>query len=381
VKTAYLVSNSPGEVSTFVRPVLTELRRNHPDWAVQLCLVPCPYATGAEAEVADSWPDPPQVWTPWETTKAWWSGSQKGKSGVVVFLGGDPWHALLLKRSFHMPVSAYFPEHSSWEETRWLGGFDQILRGYGDLGDLRVDAVRHAVSHYPQKEGAPLTLGLFPGSRRLHLMSSLGPFLRVLEGVKKHLPAVKLLLAASPFVGRTELAKAAAQPLNFGLALSRAHLEGERLVTENGTEIEVVWGKPYEVMARCDLALSLPGTNTAELAIAGKPTVVPLSYRVPVGGGGILGLLDRLPGLGFLKYLLRERKRKKLTFVALPNQLAGRQVIPEFFVRDDLTDLVDFVANLLGDEERRTAMGREAQAVMGEPGAARRVVEQFTALV
>ena len=69
--TLYLVSNSPGEVSTFVKPVVSALRRQHPDWELQICLVPCPYATGAEANVISEWPERPKVWTPWETTKAW----------------------------------------------------------------------------------------------------------------------------------------------------------------------------------------------------------------------------------------------------------------------------------------------------------------------
>ena len=67
--TLYLISNSPGEVSTFVKPVVSELRRKHPDWELQICLVPCPYATGVEARVIAEWPEAPQVWTPWQSAR------------------------------------------------------------------------------------------------------------------------------------------------------------------------------------------------------------------------------------------------------------------------------------------------------------------------
>jgi lipid-A-disaccharide synthase len=386
--TLYLVSNSPGEVSTFVKPVVSALRRRHPDWELQICLVPCPYATGAEAHVIAEWPEAPRVWTPWQTTKAWWNGVGQGKPGAVVFLGGDPWHALLLKHRFQMPCLAYFSEPSGWEKTRWLGGFDKVAIGYGDeavseqripVGDLRVDAVSGALELYPKSSNSKLTLALFPGSRWLHLKAILGSFLKVVDDIASD--DLEVLLAASPFVSRERLADAAARPWNWGVSQVRSELRGDTLVTENGSRVQVVWGDPYRVMAQCDLALSLPGTNTAELAIAGKPTVVPLSAKAPVGGGGILGLLDRLPGLDRLKEYLKLRKKARLKLVALPNQLAGREIMPEFIVSDDLRDLSDFMTKLLKDPERRQAIGSEAREIMGPPGAALRLVEVIEELV
>jgi len=58
-----LVSNGPGELSTWVRPLAERLhaslllRPRHPEAtaALQLVLVPCPNATGLEAEAARPW--------------------------------------------------------------------------------------------------------------------------------------------------------------------------------------------------------------------------------------------------------------------------------------------------------------------------------------
>ena len=389
--TITLVSNSPGEVATFVRPVASELRRRHPDWKLELALVPCPYATGAEAEVVKSWGLFDEVWTPRQTTWNWIRGRQP-RSGAVVFLGGDPWHALLLKRRFEVPCLAYFPEKSSWEETHWLGGFDHVALGYQrkDLpgqgfsspGDLRVDAVTERLRAYdraPSNEGP--TLAVFPGSRWLHLKASLGPFLHTVQQLQQRRPGLRVIMSVSPFVSRDKLSDAATNPFSFGLSMARGTVVGDSLQTEGGATVELVWGDPDRVISECDLALSLPGTNTAELAIAGKPTVVPLSDRVPVGGGGLLGLLDRLPGLGFLKNHLKYRKYRKLRLLALPNQLAGREIMPEFFVRDDLSDLVVFLDDLLGDPARCQAIGAEAQEVMGPQGAAARLVGTLEGLL
>lgn len=390
--TIYLVSNSPGEVSTFVKPVVKVLRRRQPQWKIQVCLVPCPYATGAEKSVVESWEESPQVWSPWQTTKAWLKGKGRGKPGVVVFLGGDPWHALLLKSRFELPCLAYFSEPTSWEKTKFCGGFDRLAVGYErgpgpsnrlrqKVGDLRVDAVRAQLSavHAEEKDES-LTLALFPGSRWLHLKAVLGPFLEMLDQVRAVIPQLRILLAASPFVSPERLADAAARPLSLGLSSTTAHLSDRTLVTEAGTEIEVVWGDPYRVMAQCDLAVSLPGTNTAELAIAGKPTILPLTSRVPVGGGGLLGVLDRLPGFVALKRRLRERKKKRLSLIALPNQLAGRMIMPEMMIRDDLTDLSEAVVSLLQDPARCRAIGRQAQEVMGPAGGAEEIVDMVEEL-
>lgn len=385
--TITLISNSPGEVTTFLRPVATELALRHPDWRREIALVPCPYATGAEAEVIRGWNIADEVLTPGQTTLRWLKGQREDRRAVC-FLGGDPWHALLWKRRFGVPAVAYFPEPSSWESTRWQGGFDKVLLGYPGQheargpqfsypGDLRVDAVRarlEALAHSEQTHSRP-TLALFPGSRWLHLKASLGPFLHVVDQLHQQRPDLRFLLSVSPFVSRQKLADAASNPFSFGLAMSRARLQDNLLLCEGGATVELVWGDPYQVISQCDLAISLPGTNTAELAIAGKPTVLPLSDRVPVGGGGLLGLLDRLPGFGPLKHYLKHRKYRRLKLLALPNQLAGRMVMPEFFVRDDLSDLFDFLGQLLDNAAELRRIGQEAQEVMGPPGAARRFVE------
>lgn len=387
--TITLLSNSPGEVTTFVRPVATELTRRHSDWNVEVALVPCPYATGAEADVVRSWGLTQQVWTPWQTTREWLQGTSKARS-LVCFLGGDPWHALLWKRRFRVPAVAYFPQASSWAQSRWLGGFDRVLLGYNPpgkeptaaqqfLGDLRVDAVRAELKTQVPRQTSDDTLALFPGSRWLHLKASLGPFLHVVDTLHLERPERRFLLSVSPFVTPQQLADAAGRPLPLGLATSRARIEGDVLLTEGGAQVELLWGEPYRAISQCDLALSLPGTNTAELAIAGKPTVIPISDRVPVGGGGLLGILDRLPGLTSLKTHLKHRKHRRLKLLALPNQLAGRMVMPEFFVRDDLSDLCQTMSSLLDDRAELQRIGREARDVMGPPGASQRLVDVIEA--
>ena len=49
-----LVSNGPGELYTWVRPVLTELRRQAPERPVTISLIPCQFASGQETRIAET---------------------------------------------------------------------------------------------------------------------------------------------------------------------------------------------------------------------------------------------------------------------------------------------------------------------------------------
>ena len=53
-----ILSNGPGEIMTWVLPVVKALRQklNH-DLRISLVLSPCPHATGKEAEIAASFPE------------------------------------------------------------------------------------------------------------------------------------------------------------------------------------------------------------------------------------------------------------------------------------------------------------------------------------
>ena len=58
-----IISNGPGELATWVSPVVDELNKinqslcdeNKLDFTLRLILVPCPNATGKEFLVANSW--------------------------------------------------------------------------------------------------------------------------------------------------------------------------------------------------------------------------------------------------------------------------------------------------------------------------------------
>lgn len=382
---AVLITNSPGELHSWVRGTVAELKRLRPDLRIVVALVPCPYASGAEARVAREIPGVDLVLGPWDTMRLALGRSvaayRPGGRGVVVFLGGDPWHAFFLGRALRYPTVGYAVRAGSTVgRFRRVGAMDAAveaaLRARGVdvrlVGNLTLDAVQRSAP--PAAEAPGPVVGLFPGSRRLHLRASLGPFLRIAELARERVPGLRAVLAASPFVRPPDVATALARPLPIGLTPAAGRLEGDRLLTDGGLEVEVLWGRPYEVMGRMDLGLTIPGTNTAEMACLGKPMVVAMSANAPVPQGGIGGLLDLLPLGGIVKRRLRHGVKRRLGFVAQPNRLAGRLLVPEI-VAEELEDVVGPLVDLLRDPERRRALGRELEGLTGGRGACGRMAE------
>ena len=127
-----LVTNGPGELSTWVRPLAERLhaqlalrpRHSEAPLALRLVLVPCPNATGQEARVAAGWGLFERVLP---ASRFWWlllRPQRHGpwpRQGVVVFLGGDQfWTVLLSARLGYRHVT-----YAEWV-VRWPGWNDSI---------------------------------------------------------------------------------------------------------------------------------------------------------------------------------------------------------------------------------------------------------------
>lgn len=107
------------------------------------------------------------------------------------------------------------------------------------------------------------------------------------------------------------------------------------LDANNDVDIRLLVGNARKALAACDGALVKSGTGTLEAMCIGRPMVV--SYK-----------------LGPWSYQLA-RRMIRTPFVALPNILAGRSLVPEF-LQDDATP-----------ENLATALAREMQTAIDDP--------------
>ncbi|MFK7894313.1 MAG: lipid-A-disaccharide synthase [Myxococcota bacterium] len=196
-------------------------------------------------------------------------------------------------------------------------------------------------------EGVPL-LGIFPGSRRnewvRHLPVQLEAFAELRErgGAAAEMHAV---VGLAPSLARSEIEAAIAdcQALDRSGAREVLHLG------EAGDE---------RVLPALDLALAKPGTITVEAMLQGLPMVViakghPLSAWVA-------------------------RRAVQVDWLAMPNLIAGEQIVPELIQEEATPDRIAAeLAPLLGGAARDAQVAALAQAkrALGEPGASSRVAQ------
>lgn len=379
-----ITSNSPGELATWVAPVVARWRERHPDWNYCLALVPCPFASGRELEYARQIPGLSEIWTPRQTLKMILGGRllrAKAERGLVAYLGGDPWHAWALARRWGYPRVAY-ATHGN-----------MLWRYFARVGTLRLElAQKLQEKGVPAKhvgylglelpapsveEDGPVTIGLFPGSRPLLLRFTLAPFLEIARSLQEKLPHIRQILAVSPFVNREILEDALAHPGYCGVKRGRGTFEGNALHIENGPTIEVVWGDSLHVLRRIHGAIAIPGTTTGEIAAAGKALVVGLSCNLAIPRGGLGWILEHLPGLKKFQERQHMNYYKRQRFAVQPNRWAQEMIVPEVMVKDDLEVLVREAATLFSDRQRCLAMGERLVQIMGNPSEAVRKLADY----
>jgi hypothetical protein len=403
-----IISNGPGELASWVHPVVRQLRFDAPGARITVALVPCPYASGQEADSLHAWPEPVGVWEPGETMRFLLfnkrpRGFRQRERGVVVFLGGDQLFGALLALRTGYKLLAYTDGAARWSRLvhRFLVSDRNAFLSLRNrrypatqlrlVGNLMVDAVRTQFDPIQARRALglrpdELVLGLLPGSKPFKVRFVTPLFLRVVELLQAQNPRLQVILHRSSFTPREQLVEAV-ENCNYRSATGgtggRLEREGtlDWIVTPGGARVLVVPpDMHYEGMSVVDLALTVPGTNTAEMAILGVPMVVALPLHKPeeIPLDGLVGRIGDIPALGpCLKRFMAKRFEMRRPLVALPNQRAGRMVTPELIGAFKPESLASLVQELLEDPVRRREIKLQLHTIMGAPGAAQSVAQEI----
>jgi hypothetical protein len=393
--TIVLVSNGPGELSTWVRPLAQELHRLLPlrprdpqaPCSLQLLLVPCPNATGEEARVAKGWGLFNRVLP---AGRFWWLLLRPGRhgpwprQGVVVFLGGDQFWTVLLSARLgyrHLTYAEWVVRWPQWNDRiatmgpkaarrlapRWRGR--NVV-----VGDLMADlsASLQQDSGLPQGEW----VALLPGSKRAKLQVGVPFLLEAADRLAARRPGCRFVLPVAPTTSVAELLAYAspANPIARFFSSRQPQRQGDGLVTAAGTVIRLLEVHPaHGPLSQCRLALTTVGANTAELGALGLPMIVlvPTQHlHVMQAWDGWMGLLARLPlarrllGVALTAWRMRHRG-----FLAWPNISAGRAVVPERVGAITPDQIAAEAADWLDHPERLAAMRADLRSLRGRPGA------------
>ena len=408
------VSNGPGELTTWVRPLAEQLHRRllmRPRapgslLSLRLVLVPCPNATGTEAAAASRW----SLFDCITLASQFWllllRPSRFGvwpDRGVVVFLGGDQFWSVLLSARLGYRHITYAEWVARW--PRWNDRIaamapavrDQLPRRFRTrcrvVGDLMADLSSHA------REEAPLPSGewvaLLPGSKPAKLSVGVPFLLETADRLAAQRPGCRFLLPVAPTTTVEDLVRYAgrsnpiAAAYDSGVASTEPARAGEglrRFVTRNGTEIHLQENPPaHGALSQCQLALTTVGANTAELGALGVPMIVLVPTQhlgVMQAWDGWLGLLARLPGLRRLIGLLLSAWRlRNHGLMAWPNISAGRMVVPERVGPITPEQIALEAESWLATPDRLQGQRDDLRGLRGEPGAVRALAEEVQGLL
>ncbi|MFN6484640.1 MULTISPECIES: lipid-A-disaccharide synthase [unclassified Nostoc] len=422
-----ILSNGPGEVTTWVRPVVKALRQELGDdrsvVRISVVLSPCSNASGKEAAIALSYPEVDRV----QEAEHFWQFLLWGKTfenwdwrsrGVVVFLGGDQIFPVIIGKKLGYRTVIYAEWEARWHN--WINRFGvmkpkvaakvpaKYAHKFTVVGDLMLEASSHLflandkgqmtndtdASTVSQKvEQETELIGLLPGSKAAKLAQGVPLCLGIAEYVHAKKPQIRFVIPVAPTLDLQTLASFAdpeknsiAESFSFGgasLIVPEDAKSKALLKTATGLIVELWQENPaYHLLSQCCICLTTVGANTAELGALGVPMIVLLPTQqldAMRSWDGLPGLLANLPVLGtpFARVInwsfLRFMKRKGL--LAWPNIWAQEEIVPEIMGKIQPQDIGEMVLDFLTNPEKLDDMRAKLRNIRGESGAAQKIAQ------
>ncbi|MEH2077017.1 MAG: lipid-A-disaccharide synthase [Nostoc sp.] len=410
-----ILSNGPGEVTTWVRPVVRALRQKFGDdrnqVRISVVLSPCSNASGKEVVIALSYPEVDRV----QGAEHFWQFLLWGKtfdnwdwrsSGVVVFLGGDQIFPVIIGKKLGYRTVVYAEWEARWH--KWIDRFgvmkpkvaavvpQKYAHKFTVVGDLMLEAGEGLDSNSPSAITSSLKtefIGLLPGSKAAKLAQGVPLTLSIAEYVHAKRPQTKFVIPVAPTLDLETLASFAdpqrnsiAKIFGFGGASLIAPKDVRvkpLLKTATGLIVELWQENPaYQLLSQCCICLTTVGANTAELGALGVPMIVLLPTQqldAMRSWDGLPGLLANLPGIGtpFAKAInwlfLTFVRRKGL--LAWPNIWAQEEIVPELMGKLQPQEIGEMVLDFLAHPEKLDDIRAKLRNIRGESGAAQKIAQ------
>ena len=355
-----ILTNGPGELWGWVRPVSAELRkRGH---TISMWLLPCQFSSGHEREAA-SLLGVDKLEGPANTSRIWHDIAYE-KTDRIIQLGGDLHFGLRMSELSGAPLTCYTYGPREVKNITMLTAYKAQAKNLPDveaIGDIVKDALAmdmnpadSAAWNWPEKTDSPRILFL-PGSRPAIRNAALEWLVEVHSALRTKIPEVRVRSLFSQFMPVSEFdrwKKAGLNPVRAGAGVA---------------------------MMQADYALTQPGTNTFELMHCGLPALVvaPEKFLKFVPIAGVLGWLASLPLLGVkLRRFGAMRIIKRWGgYISLPNRIAPHRVMNEIYGDVTPEDAAEEICKDLSHPEALSKTREEFLSLSGDSGAASRLCD------
>lgn len=417
-----ILSNGPGEITTWVRPVVKALRQqlgsDSTQVRISVILSPCPNASGKEAAIAQSYPEVDRV----QAAEHFWQFLLTGKTaanwdwrkhGVVLFLGGDQFFPVVIGKRLGYRTVIYAEWDARW--YRWINRFGvmkaelisripaQYAHKFTVVGDLmatgatqclsrtedfKATGARHCLAqtedYFKAKQYKQL-IGLLPGSKPAKLTQGVPLALAIAQHIHAQKPETEFVIPVAPTLDLETLAQFAHPQFNSmiehlgGVSAELITTEARPfLKTNTGLRVELETRSPaYDLLAECSLCLTTVGANTAELGALAVPMIVLLPTQqldAMRAWDGLPGLLANLPVIGSsIAKTINWLALRRLGLLAWPNIWAKSEVVPELVGNLQPHAVAELALDYLNHPEKLAAMREQLRHIRGESGAAQKL--------
>ena len=408
-----ILSNGPGEVTTWVRPVVQALRQqlgeDRDKVRISVVLSPCPNATGKECAIASSYPQVDRV----QSAEHFFPFLLSGKTaqnwdwrdqGIVLFLGGDQFYTVIIGKRLGYRTVVYAEWDARWHN--WIDRFG-IMKSeiaakaapkYADkftvVGDLMAEATTQDLSQLPITDNPLPTelIGLLPGSKPAKLAQGVPLCLAIAQRIQAVRPQTRFVIPVAPTLDLKILARFADRNQNpliqqFGWESAElivpANSDSPYFKTPAGLRVELFTQFPaYDLLSQCRLCLTTVGAELGSLAV---PMIVLLPTQqldAMRSWDGLPGLLANLPGVGslFAKAINSLVLRQGRLF-AWPNKWANAEIVPELVGNLQPEDIANLVIDYLDHPQKLEQMRSNLRHVRGNPGAAQKLAQIVSQLI
>ena len=400
-----VTTNGPGELMGWARPFLRAVFDRAPDADVTVIFVPCPYATGREAEATSAMFPKAKVLDPktygrflfrGRANAAATPGMHRGP-GALQYLGGDLFHATTVARRLDLrPMTYKFTKRSYAQCFTRFFALDERnaaeLRRNGApadrvriVGNLVPDGVLGSLPRPVWPAGGGAGICIMPGSRPNEIKYGLPFFAAVACELRRRSPGLPITFVLSPFNGDEELRaalEARQDPRMFGVR-GTLRADGARIEAD-GQSFPTDRTGDYRAVAGARLVVTIPGTKCIETAVLGRAmlVVVPLNRPDIIAVNGLAGYLHLVPLVGRpLKSMLVRAAERRFRYVTQPNIDADRPIVPEMRGVLHPSDVAAQAAALLDDPARLDAMGDALSRIYAKDvGAAGRMADEALAV-
>jgi len=357
-----IISNGPGELTTWVKPVINYLKKEiltlkskrHINFHLRLILVPCPNANGNEYEIAKKWPNLDFV----APAKKFWqllinpsSFIKWPDSGIVVFLGGDQLWSVLLAKRLGYKCLTYAEWKARW--PRWNSSIAAMNEKVKQklpykyqkkckiVGDLMADIKDEDKYAFEMKKEK--WIAILPGSKKTKLSIGIPFFLEMADHISSLRNDIQLMIPIAPTTNikdflyyqsnKNPLAKNYSSKIKY-IKKSEESIFDYELHTENNTKIYLISSSPsYQTLKQCELAITTVGANTAELAAINLPMIVVLPTQhlnLMNSWDGIFGIIGKIPIINkIISAFVKNWYLNTKQFFAWPNIKAKKLIVPE----------------------------------------------------